>query len=108
MLLESGVVAPPNLFTEIYSEQSDVLTAEAKSLTEDREEDKQGFGTQEIKGRDDPGPARFLPPLTPHRVHSKASNSSGQPEHFKPLEVFGINFLLDTAEVTGLLLLQLW
>lgn len=93
VLLESGVVAPRNLFTEIYSEQLDALTAEAKSPTEDREEDKQGFGTQEIKAQEDPCPARFLPPLPPHRVHSKATNSSGQPEHF--------NFPLDTAEVTG-------
>ncbi|KAK7844343.1 putative serine/threonine-protein kinase sis8 [Quercus suber] len=90
VLLESGVVAPRNLFTEIYSEQLDALTAEAKSPTEDREEDKQGFGTQEIKAQEDPCPARFLPPLPPHRLHSKATNSSGQPEHF--------NFPLDTAE----------
>lgn len=104
VLLESGVVAPRNLFTEIYSEQLDVLTAEAKSPTEDREEDKQGFGPQEIKAQDDPGPACFLPPLPPQRVHSKASNSSGQPENFKPVEYFGINFPLDTAEVTGQLI----
>ncbi|XP_065635094.1 probable serine/threonine-protein kinase SIS8 isoform X2 [Quercus suber] len=96
VLLESGVVAPRNLFTEIYSEQLDALTAEAKSPTEDREEDKQGFGTQEIKAQEDPCPARFLPPLPPHRLHSKATNSSGQPEHF--------NFPLDTAEVTGQLI----
>lgn len=101
VLLESGVVAPPNLFTEIYSEQLDVLTAEVKSPTEDKEEYKQWMGTQQFKGQDDPGPARFLPPLPPHRVHSKASNSSGQPEHFKPVEFFGINPPLDTAEVTG-------
>ena len=104
VLLESGVVAPRNLFTEIYSEQLDALTAEAKSPTEDREEDKQGFGPQEIKAQDDPGPACFLPPLPPQRVHSKASNSSGQPEHFKPVEFFGSNFPLHTAEVTGQLI----
>ncbi|KAJ6764998.1 SERINE/THREONINE-PROTEIN KINASE TNNI3K-RELATED [Salix koriyanagi] len=31
VLLESGVVAPPNLFTEIYAEQLNASTAEAKS-----------------------------------------------------------------------------
>ncbi|XP_040996401.1 probable serine/threonine-protein kinase SIS8 isoform X3 [Juglans microcarpa x Juglans regia] len=77
VLLESGVVAPPNLFTEIYQEQLDVLAVEAKSRTEDKDDNKQGSGNQEFKGQEDLGPAYFLPPLPPHRVHSKAHVSSG-------------------------------
>ncbi|KAG6670455.1 hypothetical protein I3843_Q063400 [Carya illinoinensis] len=49
VLLESGVVAPPNLFTEIYQEQLDVLA---------------GSGNQGFKGQED-------------LVHSKAHISSG-------------------------------
>ncbi|KAJ6677075.1 SERINE/THREONINE-PROTEIN KINASE TNNI3K-RELATED [Salix viminalis] len=43
VLLESGVVAPPNLFTEIYAEQLDVSTAEAKSPTEDNKVDNKAL-----------------------------------------------------------------
>ncbi|KAG6675836.1 hypothetical protein I3842_15G124600 [Carya illinoinensis] len=86
VLLESGVVAPPNLFTEIYQEQLDVLAVEAKSPTKDKDDNKQGSGNQGFKGQEDLGPAYFLPPLPPHRVHSKAHISSGH---------------LDTGEVTS-------
>jgi hypothetical protein len=99
VLLESGVVAPANLFSEIYSEQFDVSALEARSSTEDKDENKHGIGIQEIKGQDDADPPRILPPLPPHRVHSKARISSGQ-EHLKSVEGLGINLPLDTAEVT--------
>ncbi|KAB1212311.1 Serine/threonine-protein kinase EDR1 [Morella rubra] len=56
VLLESGVVAPPNLFGEIYPEQLDVSGVEAKSPAEDKDENNQGIGTQELKGQDDRGP----------------------------------------------------
>ncbi|KAJ6411342.1 hypothetical protein OIU84_007997 [Salix udensis] len=54
VLLESGVVAPPNLFTEIYAEQLDVSTAEAKSPTEDNKVDhKQRTEIRSVKDQDD-------------------------------------------------------
>ncbi|XP_059453116.1 probable serine/threonine-protein kinase SIS8 isoform X2 [Corylus avellana] len=99
VLLESGVVAPPNLFSEIYPDQLDVSAVEARSPTEDKDEGKHGIGTQEMKGQDDADP-RILPPLPPHRVHSKARISSGQLEHLKSVEGLGINLPLDTVEVT--------
>ncbi|KAL0397300.1 UNVERIFIED_CONTAM: putative serine/threonine-protein kinase SIS8 [Sesamum calycinum] len=37
VLLESGVVAPPNLFTEMYSEQLDMPLADLKPLTQEKE-----------------------------------------------------------------------
>ncbi|GMQ11484.1 hypothetical protein CsSME_00054113 [Camellia sinensis var. sinensis] len=80
VLLESGVVAPPNLFTEIYSEQLDVSMVEAKCPTEDK---------QRTKGHDDLNQPRFLPPLPYHGVHSKGS-PRGQLEH-----------QLELREVTG-------
>lgn len=100
VLLESGVVAPPNLFTEVYSEQLDVSTAEARSPTETKDENKQGIRTQEKRNQDDPNPVRFLPPLPP-RAHSKATPSIDQPEHLKPAEGLGLNYPPDTREATG-------
>lgn len=100
VLLESGVVAPRNLFTEIYSEQLDVSTVETKPRTEDTGAHKERFEMRKSKGQDDTSAAHFLPPLPQHRVHSKAS-SSGQPEHLKPVEGLGISLPLDTREVTG-------
>lgn len=77
VLLESGVVAPPNLFTEIYKEQSNIETAEAKSMTE---------YTQKTKGHQaDLSQARFLPPLPYRGLHSKVS-PHGQPEYHQDLE----------------------
>ncbi|XP_008240167.1 PREDICTED: serine/threonine-protein kinase EDR1 isoform X2 [Prunus mume] len=100
VLLESGVVAPPNLFREIYPEQLDVSTVETKPRPEDIGENKERFETQKIKGQDDKSPAHFLPPLPQHRVHFKAS-PSGQLEHLKPMEGLGVTLPLDTREVTG-------
>ncbi|KAF5445490.1 hypothetical protein F2P56_034536 [Juglans regia] len=97
VLLESGVVAPPNLFTEIYPEQLEVLVVEARPPTEDKDENKLGIGTQELKGQDDHGPVRFLPPLPPQRVQSKENVSSGQLEHLKGVED-------DIGDVTGQLI----
>ncbi|GMN46257.1 hypothetical protein TIFTF001_015449 [Ficus carica] len=86
VLLESGVVAPPNLFTEAYPEQLDVSTVESSSQKEDRGENKEGVGTQENKGKDEIASACFLPPL-PHKAHSKAGPS--QPEPLKVVEGSG-------------------
>ncbi|MCD7451759.1 putative serine/threonine-protein kinase sis8 [Datura stramonium] len=67
VLLESGVVAPPNLFTEIYSEQLDVSPVEGKS----RPEDLASKGTDEvekIKSQADLDCNNFLPPLPCHAM----------------------------------------
>ncbi|XP_025655939.2 probable serine/threonine-protein kinase SIS8 [Arachis hypogaea] len=72
VLLESGVIAPPNLFSEIYNELG--------SPTEEKDEHKPESGQETT--------------LRHHRVHPKGSSSS-QPEHSKPVEGLGINHLLD-------------
>lgn len=99
VFLESGVVAPPNLFSEIYHEQLGSPT-EANFPTEEKDEYKQGSAQQEAKVDDNLGPARFLPPLPHHRVHPRASPSS-QMEHSKPVEGLGIGLPLDTREAAG-------
>ncbi|KAH1241312.1 putative serine/threonine-protein kinase SIS8 [Glycine max] len=95
VLLESGVVAPPNLFSEIYDEELGSLT-EANLLTEEKDEHKQGSGLQEAEIYGNLSPAQILPP----RALPKASSSS-QLEHSKPVEGLGINLPLHTREATG-------
>ncbi|XP_054780376.1 probable serine/threonine-protein kinase SIS8 isoform X2 [Prosopis cineraria] len=95
VLLESGVVAPPNLFSEIYNEQLD-----APSLTEEKDEPKQEIVQQETQVADNLGPVQILPPLPHYRFHPKASTSS-QPEPSKPVEGLGANLTLDAREAAG-------
>ncbi|KAL6963109.1 hypothetical protein U1Q18_038077 [Sarracenia purpurea var. burkii] len=80
VLLESGVVAPPNLFGEIYPEHLDISTLEARSPAEDKEGNEKSKDTQKTKGHDDCNLPRFLPPLPYHGLHSKFSDHS-QPKH---------------------------
>ncbi|KAG8651638.1 hypothetical protein MANES_06G007900v8 [Manihot esculenta] len=76
VLLESGVVAPPSLFTEIYHEQLDGSTNEAKSPAEDKDDYKQISEARHMKDQDDLGPAQFLPPLPHQRLHYKSEATS--------------------------------
>ncbi|XP_009769082.1 putative serine/threonine-protein kinase SIS8 isoform X1 [Nicotiana tabacum] len=87
VLLESGVVAPPNLFTEVYTEELDVSPVEGKSGPEDME----SKGSDEIeknKSQADLDRNSFLPPL-PYHGMSKAN----------PLRPFDPH--LDGGEVSG-------
>ncbi|KAL1338675.1 hypothetical protein AAHE18_10G228700 [Arachis hypogaea] len=99
VLLESGVVAPPNLFTEVYQEQLG-SPSEANFPVDEKGESKQGRIQQDTKVDDNQGLAQFLPPLPLQRVHAKASPRS-QLDHSKPLEGLGVNLPLDTREATG-------
>ncbi|KAL5544998.1 hypothetical protein UlMin_008782 [Ulmus minor] len=96
VLLESGVVAPPNLFTEIYHEQLDSSTAEVNYPVEE-EENKERVGTQEKKSPDDNTPSQFLP-LPHNRVQSKVS-PLGQPENLQIVEGLGAS-LIPSQSVT--------
>jgi hypothetical protein len=70
VLLESGVVAPRNLFSEVYSESMEA-TGEIKSVAESNDEKGKDFGTiQQGRNQSNLGPVRFLPPLP--RPQSKA------------------------------------
>lgn len=95
VLLESGVVAPPNLFSEIYHEQLGSQN-EANSPTEE-DEYKHQSAQKEAKEDSDNLAPRFLPPLPPHIIHPKASPSN-QLEHSKPVEGLGIGLSLDSRE----------
>lgn len=99
VLLESGVVAPPNLFSDIYHEELGSLT-EANFATEEKDQHKKGSEQQESEVDDSLGPARFLPPLPHYGVHPKASSGS-QMEHSKRVEGLGTNLPLHTREAAG-------
>ncbi|KAH7856678.1 hypothetical protein Vadar_004157 [Vaccinium darrowii] len=71
VLLESGVVAPANLFSEIYSEHLDASMDEAKSLTEDTKMSDDTPKTQDSNGLN--YLPLYLPPLPHHGSHSKYS-----------------------------------
>ncbi|KAJ8536042.1 hypothetical protein K7X08_034443 [Anisodus acutangulus] len=71
VLLESGVVAPPNLFTEIYSKQLDVSPLEGKPRPEDIES-KGRDEVEKIKCQADLDRNSFLPSLPYHAI-SKAN-----------------------------------
>ncbi|KFK43966.1 hypothetical protein AALP_AA1G197400 [Arabis alpina] len=71
VLLESGVVAPRNLFSEVYSESMEA-TVEIKSVAESSDEKGKDFGTiQQGRYQSNFGPVRFLPPLP--RLQSRAN-----------------------------------
>ncbi|KAF8398999.1 hypothetical protein HHK36_014866 [Tetracentron sinense] len=104
VLLESGVVAPPNLFTKIYpdsKEELDALMVEAKNQIEDKDEHKKR-NVSRHKGQAYLGPGNFLPPLPYHGVQPKAGPLGARLEHLKPVEGFGMNHPSDLGEVTEL------
>ncbi|XP_030455360.1 probable serine/threonine-protein kinase SIS8 isoform X1 [Syzygium oleosum] len=112
VLLESGVVAPPNLFSEIYPGQLDASTAETKSpagdkpLIGNKDEKSHQVGIQDTKGQDDRSAPCLLPPLPPYKPHLKATLPWGPSEQPKPVEGLGFNPLLEPREATGQLILS--
>ncbi|CAN1266861.1 Probable serine/threonine-protein kinase SIS8 [Linum perenne] len=113
VLLESGVVAPPSLFTEF--EQLSLPSTEIKLTGIHRTKDKDGSSharflpplPHKVQSKetspqsmlsspetispmeDEPNPARFLPPLHRCKLHSKATSPQGQLEPLKFAEGFG-------------------
>eukprot|EP00268_Persea_americana_P046744 TRINITY_DN4829_c0_g1_i3.p1 TRINITY_DN4829_c0_g1~~TRINITY_DN4829_c0_g1_i3.p1 ORF type:complete len:1070 (-),score=263.44 TRINITY_DN4829_c0_g1_i3:1148-4357(-) len=79
VLLESGVVAPRNLFTEIYT----------KHIGDPDEKNVRKDGPQH-RGRPDIGADHLLPPLN-HGVRLKTNPSSTRAENLKPPEGLGIH-----------------
>ncbi|XP_039029044.1 probable serine/threonine-protein kinase SIS8 isoform X2 [Hibiscus syriacus] len=101
VLLESGVVAPPNLFTEAYSEQLDRSIVEVRLAAETKDGNIQSTGPLEGKNQDDFGPSHRLPPLPHRKVYVKASSPHNQPEHLKPREGLRVSYPLDARESIG-------
>lgn len=82
--VESGVVAPPNLFTEIYPDRS---MAKTNFQVEANHEIKQRTGIQ--LGHD--SIPNFLPPLPPIKVDSKPRPHRNQQEHLESAKESGFD-----------------
>ncbi|XP_073299426.1 probable serine/threonine-protein kinase SIS8 isoform X1 [Primulina huaijiensis] len=84
VLLESGVVAPPNLFTEIDSDQLDVQLVDIKPMTQGKEK---GGSDGKIKAKGHTNLDRSsLPPL-PHHGFRNRGNSDTPLEEQSELKV---------------------
>ncbi|CAN4100302.1 unnamed protein product [Withania somnifera] len=92
VLLESGVIAPPNLFAEIYPEQLDISHIEGKTRLEERDE------FQKIKGQSDMNRGCFLPPLPSHGPYSKG-NARGSLVSLPDVRVVGEQQVSGKSEV---------
>ncbi|KFK41812.1 hypothetical protein AALP_AA2G174700 [Arabis alpina] len=80
VLLESGVAAPPHLFSEVYPQQLEA-TMETKSPTEAKKEKGKDLElAQQRRHQNNSGPVRYLPPLP--RVQAK-ENTHDQRDHGK-------------------------
>ncbi|KAK1302758.1 Serine/threonine-protein kinase EDR1 [Acorus calamus] len=90
VLLESGVVAPRNLFSDIYSEEQEALIVEDANQSEDKEEETK-------RKRDN----RHLPPLPKQNVQQKAVLFRPQMEQRKPVDGLGVQRTLDLQEASG-------
>ncbi|CAH2037044.1 unnamed protein product [Thlaspi arvense] len=90
VLLESGVVAPRNLFSEVYSESMEA-TVDIKSVAESSDEKGKDYrAIQQGRNQSNLGPVRFLPPLP--RPQAKA-NTNDLREHPGP----GLGHLSDSS-----------
>ncbi|KAJ4961528.1 hypothetical protein NE237_021438 [Protea cynaroides] len=122
VLLESGVVSPLNLFTEIYTVQEGASVVEAKKQRENKDEKKKRRnGTRHeahadlrpgqflpplpyhgVEAHADLGPGQFLPPLPSHGMQSKPTPSGVQVEHLKCVEGLDVNQPLNSGKASGL------
>ncbi|KAG9148443.1 hypothetical protein Leryth_016918 [Lithospermum erythrorhizon] len=82
VLLESGVAAPPNLFTEIYHDELDILALDTTLPREDMEiqERDESKRNESRDGHDQP---RFLPPLPHHGIRSKAQHGRERKQNLR-------------------------
>jgi len=72
VLLESGVVAPANLFSEIYPEHSDVLVTVTKPPVEGKQDNKKQLESRRPRDLEFSAQRQFLPPLPHHGGPSRA------------------------------------
>ena len=97
VLLESGVVAPANLFSEIYPEQSDVLVTVTKLPVAGKQDNKKQHESGRPRDLDFSAQPQFLPPL-PH--HGGPSRAVLRLENAKPGQGLGTDNV-DSGEGSG-------
>lgn len=97
VLLESGVVAPANLFTESFPDHSDVSVTFTKPQGKGSQESKMKKESREPKFFDYSVQAKFLPPLPPQRWSPRASSSLCL-ENPKPVQGSELDNLVNVGE----------
>ncbi|XP_051119719.1 probable serine/threonine-protein kinase SIS8 isoform X2 [Andrographis paniculata] len=93
VLRESGVVAPPDLFTETYQQPLDTTLAGINPPVQEKEM-KWRDDKHRPKGYSDPGRS-FLPPLPHHGGHSKGHSDKHAQQQLHPQEVTEIDVSSD-------------
>ncbi|GMH17078.1 hypothetical protein Nepgr_018919 [Nepenthes gracilis] len=110
LLLESGVVAPPNLFTELYPSHSSSLADDTKPRIVDTSENKNSLESKGLRSQDDlpPLPCQGLRPKATRSVQAENLNPLEQtkfpyvqPDELKPVESSGIGSAQHSGEVSG-------
>lgn len=91
VLLESGVVAPPNLFSEVCGEQPDAAMPEGMNLNEGKDEMKRWKHEFKHITRADKGHGPFLPYLPSQDVQRKVIPSRLPLDALKPVECLGLH-----------------
>ncbi|KAK9091653.1 hypothetical protein Sjap_024830 [Stephania japonica] len=81
VLLESGVVAPPTLFTEMYTQELRLSAADDKKQNKDDAERKNKGGGRQVGG----GPGHLVQPLPYQLVQSKEIPVKEMLEPLKPV-----------------------
>ncbi|KAK1287306.1 Serine/threonine-protein kinase EDR1 [Acorus calamus] len=102
VLLESGVVAPPDLFNNIYSEEKEAPMVEDMNQSEDKEEVNKRKNGNRQKTQGEGRPGQFLPPLPKPNLQQKTVSFRPQLEQLKPVDGMGVRRPLDLREATGL------
>ncbi|KAK9668832.1 hypothetical protein RND81_13G089800 [Saponaria officinalis] len=97
VLLESGVVAPPNLFSEVYQEHEDVSVTFSKPQIQIRKEIKKKQESRRLNDVNNPSQPKFLPPLPHHVGHSRATPSLLL-DNLQPAQGSEINNVEDLGE----------
>lgn len=90
VLLESGVVAPPSLFTEVYPRQ---VKVEAKSRSPTKEDSTQAIKAEQSKAQNDHGRSVFLPPRPRPRENQRKQH--------EPVEAAAPNSPVESQELIG-------
>ncbi|WOL08803.1 serine/threonine-protein kinase EDR1-like isoform X1 [Canna indica] len=102
VLLESGVAAPPNLFTEICAIEEEAPQAEQMHSVVDRDERKMIIRNElKQKTETDGGHGPILPHLPSHIFHQKIAPSRSQMDAIKPVEGLSCSRPLDSREATN-------
>ncbi|KAL9243452.1 hypothetical protein vseg_017337 [Gypsophila vaccaria] len=97
VLLESGVVAPPNLFSEVYQEHEDVSVTFSKPQIKIKKEIMKKKESRRPYDADSPNQPKFLPPL-PHHVGHPRATPSLLLDNLQPDQGSEINNVIDLGE----------